>query len=237
MSFACSYVLFKKALENYTIEQGIATFGNIRYKSHGVFKLIAMNIKNNDNLISLLKEKSDQMLISVEESLGDVVVTTKCSDILEFCTLLKQESELAFNFLVDITAVDWVDEKEDRFEVVSHFLSHEHNHRVRVKVSVSEDNASLPSICSLWSSANFLEREVWDMYGISFEQHPDLRRILMYDEFEGHPLRKDYPVQGKQPRVPMLHPEVENTAIDMKRAALVQINKKRTGDRPRLGDK
>jgi NADH:ubiquinone oxidoreductase subunit C len=71
-----------------------------------------------------------------------------------------------------------------------------------------------------------MEREAWDMYGVTFKGHPDQRRILMYDEFEGHPLRKDYPVQGKQPRIPLRSPEVRNTAVDMARPNLVSINRR-----------
>ena len=93
-----------------------------------------------------------------------------------------------------------------------------------------EENPEVDSLTGLWSVTNFLEREVWDMYGIKFKNHPDLRRIMMYDEFEGHPLRKDYPVQGKQPRVQLRHPEVENTARLMQRPALVQINSKKEKD-------
>ena len=89
---------------------------------------------------------------------------------------------------------------------------------------VPENDPVVDSMVELWPGADFMEREVWDMYGIKFKGHPDLRRILMYDEFVGHPLRKDYPVQAKQPRVPLLNPEVRNTAVDMKRAALVTIN-------------
>jgi len=114
---------------------------------------------------------------------------------------------------------------EDRFEIVYHLLSIPGLKRLRIKVALSEDKPEIDSATDLWTAANFLEREVWDMYGIKFRGHPDLRRILMYEEFQGHPLRKDYPVQAKQPRVPLRMPEVENTARDMKRPTLVQIRK------------
>ena len=116
----------------------------------------------------------------------------------------------------------------DRFDLVYNFLSIANLNRLRIKVAVSETQAEVQTLTGLYESANFMEREVWDMYGIKFTDHPDLRRILMYDEFEGHPLRKDYPVQGKQPRVPMRHPEVSNTARLMQRPELVQIKKSNT---------
>jgi NADH-quinone oxidoreductase subunit C len=131
--------------------------------------------------------------------------------------------------LVDVTAVDWMDAKEHRFEVVYQLLSVAKRHRVTIKVPVSEDQPEVPTATALWHGANFLEREVWDMFGIRFAGHPDLRRILMYEEFIGHPLRKDYPVQGKQPRIPLRHAEVENTARRMLRSDLVTI-------RPRARD-
>ena len=90
---------------------------------------------------------------------------------------------------------------QSRFAVVYHFYSMTLKHRLRLVVPVEEDVAELDSLTSLWPGANWLEREVWDMFGITFRGHPDLKRILMYEEFEGHPLRKDYPVKKRQPLV------------------------------------
>jgi NADH-quinone oxidoreductase subunit C len=132
--------------------------------------------------------------------------------------------------LVDVTAVDWLDAREQRFELVYQLLSLSKKHRVTVRVPVSEDAPEVESATRLWSGANFMEREVWDMFGIRFRGHPGLRRILLYDEFVGHPLRKDYPVQGKQPRIPLRKPEVENTARNMRRPDLVSIRSKRGRD-------
>ncbi len=89
----------------------------------------------------------------------------------------------------------------ERFVVVYHFFSLALKHRLRVEVPVDEEDAEVDSVTSLWGGANWLEREVWDMFGIRFRGHPDLKRILMYDEFEGHPLRKDYPVKKRQPLI------------------------------------
>ena len=90
---------------------------------------------------------------------------------------------------------------EARFAVAYHFSSLQHKHRLRLVVPVEEADAELDSLTSLWAGANWLEREVWDMYGIRFPGHPDLKRILMYEEFEGHPQRKDYPVNKRQPLI------------------------------------
>jgi NADH-quinone oxidoreductase subunit C len=90
---------------------------------------------------------------------------------------------------------------ESRFVVVYHFYSLQHKHRLRLAVPVDEADTELDSLTSLWAGANWLEREVWDMFGIRFKGHPDLKRILMYDQFEGHPLRKDYPVNKRQPLI------------------------------------
>jgi NADH-quinone oxidoreductase subunit C len=111
---------------------------------------------------------------------------------------LRDDAELAFDFLTDITAVDYLGQKP-RFTVVYHLYSLAENHRLRVKVRALEDDAWVHSLTGLWRTANWLERECWDMYGIRFVGHPDPRRILMYEEFVGHPLRKDYPVEKRQP--------------------------------------
>jgi NADH-quinone oxidoreductase subunit C len=93
--------------------------------------------------------------------------------------------------LMDTTAVDWLEE-EPRFEIVDHFFSTSRHHRLRVKCRVDEDSATAPSLVPLYGSANWMEREVYDMYGITFDAHPDMRRILLYPQFQGFPLRKDY---------------------------------------------
>ena len=111
---------------------------------------------------------------------------------------LRDRPELAFNFLIDVTAVDYLG-RSPRFEVVYQLFSLPHNHRLRVKIRLAEEDPWVHSLADLWKSANWLEREVWDMFGIRFTGHPDLRRILMYEEFVGHPLRKDYPVGKRQP--------------------------------------
>lgn len=136
---------------------------------------------------------------------------------------LKSSPEFSFEMLIELTAIDWLDKKEERFEVVYHLHSLCHGHRLCLRKFVSEESPNIPSVLPIWRSANFMEREVWDMYGISFEGHGDLRRILMYDEFVGHPLRKDYPKGKKQPRVKLRIPELRNTSSDMKREALVSL--------------
>jgi NADH-quinone oxidoreductase subunit C len=95
----------------------------------------------------------------------------------------------------------WPGLPETRFAVVYHFYSVAHKHRLRIVVPVEESVAEVDTLTGLWAGANWLEREVWDMFGIRFRGHPDLKRILMYDEFEGHPLRKDYPVRKRQPLI------------------------------------
>ncbi|MCB0353529.1 MAG: NADH-quinone oxidoreductase subunit C [Bdellovibrionales bacterium] len=180
-------------------------------------------------LLELLKSKLASHIISSRITLGDAEVHIRREGMLDFFGLLKLDSELRFEMLMSVTAVDWLDEREDRFEVVYHLLSLTHLHRLRIKIAASETEPVVESVVSLWESANFLERECHDMYGIRFNGNPDHRRILMYEEFEGYPLRKDYPVQGKQPRVKLRYPEVENTARHMIRPTLVQIGKGRNG--------
>jgi NADH-quinone oxidoreductase subunit C len=154
---------------------------------------------------------------------GDVVVSVAADQIFSVLKSCKESPQTDFAMLIDITAVDWMDARAERFEVVYQLLSLSKRARLTIKVALSEDKPEIASATQLWNGANFLEREVWDMFGIKFVGHPDLRRILMYEEFVGHPLRKDYPVQGKQPRIPLRYPEVENTARRMHRGDLVTI--------------
>ncbi|HLK10892.1 MAG TPA: NADH-quinone oxidoreductase subunit C [Candidatus Binatia bacterium] len=118
---------------------------------------------------------------------------------------LRDDPGLRFDRLSDVTAVDYLP-REPRFEVVYQLHSLAHGHRLRVKVPLPGDDPEVPSAAALWKSALWAEREAWDMFGIRFTDHPDLRRILMYPEFQGHPLRKDYPVGRRQPLVPERDP-------------------------------
>ena len=115
--------------------------------------------------------------------------------IREACALLKDDPVCPFNFLSDITCVDWYP-AEPRFEVVYHLLSIPKKERVRLKVRLNSSSPAVESLTSVWPGANYFEREVFDLFGVRFTGHPYLRRILMPEDWEGHPLRKDYPVEG-----------------------------------------
>jgi NADH-quinone oxidoreductase subunit C len=117
------------------------------------------------------------------------------SHFLRACEFLRDEPALKFNFLADVTAIDLYPQ-EPRFELVYHLLSLATAERLRLKVRAAGENPRLPSAVSVWPSANAFEREVFDLFGITFEGHPFLRRLLLPEDWEGHPLRKDYPTEG-----------------------------------------
>jgi len=131
---------------------------------------------------------------------GDDCAFVHKSQIVEVCRFLKTDPAMAFNMAPYITAVDYLG-LEPRFEIVYQLLSTTKNHRVRLRVKVPESDLEVPSVTSVWRGADWFERYCFDMYGIRFRNHPDMRRLLMYDEFVGHPLRKDYPLRGRQPLV------------------------------------
>ncbi len=186
-----------------------------------------MSATRNEELGGLLQSKLGSHILGLTIEFGDLVLVIDRKHIKEVFKTLKEDKDLKFQFLSSITAIDWLDKKADRFEMVYHLMNINSWYRLRVKVAVPEEDPVVDSVLPLWAGAGYLESEVWDMYGINFRGNPDVRRMLMYPEFVGHPLRKDYPVQGKQPRVPMLHPEVRNTATDMSRPALIQIRKRK----------
>jgi NADH-quinone oxidoreductase subunit C len=131
---------------------------------------------------------------------GDDTVVIPRERLLAVAEFAAKDPALSFEMLVDVTAVDWLMQgRQPRFEVVYHLLSLSQRKRLRLRVPVAEDDPVVPSVTRLWKSANWMEREVWDLYGLRFEGHPDLRRILLYEEFRGHPLRKDYPMAQRQP--------------------------------------
>ncbi len=126
---------------------------------------------------------------------GELSIYVKRGAVRDACALLRDDADLQFNFLCDVTCVDWYP-SEPRFEVVYHLFSIPKKLRVRLKVKLGGDDPAVESVTSVWPAANFFEREVFDLFGIRFEGHPYLRRIMMPENWEGHPLRKDYPVEG-----------------------------------------
>ena len=186
------------------------------------------------SLSELLASRFPAAVIASHDYRGDETVTLRREHLLEVARALKEDPCFQMNFLIDLTAVDFLTfgkkpqapasfipsgvpvaaapqmpdsipwpgpAAKARFEVVYHFFSLPLKHRLRVKVPVEESDCELDSLTSLWASANWFEREVWDMFGIRFRGHPDLKRILMYAEFQGYPLRKDYPVNKRQPLI------------------------------------
>jgi NADH-quinone oxidoreductase subunit C len=149
-----------------------------------------------------LREKFSDSILETHSYRGDDTAIVAPQALVAVCSILKEDSELDYNFLMDLTAVDGLQlNLRPRFQVVYHFFSLSKKHRVRIKVPADGKNPEVDSIVKLWPGADWYEREVWDMFGIKFRGHPDLKRILMYEEFQGYPLRKDYPINKRQPLI------------------------------------
>ncbi len=147
-----------------------------------------------EELAAYIGEKQADAIVSHTITRGELTVEVAPNWIVEFVEFLKTDVTCKFSTMIDITAVDYPG-RDKRFDVVWHFLSMHQNHRIRVKAQLREDEA-VPSIVSVHPSANWFEREIFDMFGILFTGHPDLRRILTDYGFRGHPLRKDFPTTG-----------------------------------------
>ncbi len=152
------------------------------------------NLDALNELAAYISAKRETAVIATEVAFGELTVIIQPAHLEAFVQFLKEDAACRFTSLVDITAVDYPD-SDPRFEMVYHFLSMHQNQRVRVKIAVA-DGAITPSICAIHPSANWFEREVFDMFGLLFSGHPDLRRLLTDYGFRGHPLRKDFPTTG-----------------------------------------
>ena len=148
------------------------------------------------NIAEKLKEVFPEEVLAVSEFRGQVSVTLRKNRIRDIARYLHDDPDLYFDYLIDVCGVDYLGKKEKRFEVVYHLFSIKHRHALRLKAEVSESNPAIDSVTPVWVGANWHERETFDLYGIKFKGHPDLRRILLPEDWEGHPLRKDYPLKG-----------------------------------------
>ncbi|MEJ2469536.1 MAG: NADH-quinone oxidoreductase subunit C [Desulfuromonadales bacterium] len=144
-------------------------------------------------VVDKLKAKFGETVLESGEFRGETTVIVKKEDIVAVCTFLKYE--LGYNFLTDLCGVDYMGQSP-RFMVVYQLYNLGDHTRLRIKAPVEENDARIDTVSGVWATANWLEREAWDLMGIDFNNHPDRRRILLPDDWEGHPLRKDYPVQG-----------------------------------------
>ena len=153
-------------------------------------------------ILEKIREKFLDDVCEAHEFRGDLVVIVHKEVIRDLIKFLKVDPSLDFNILMDLTAVDYLGQaRKPRFDVVYHLYSLQKNHRLRVKAGVDEKEPVIDSLTPIWPIADWFEREVWDMFGIKFKGHPNLKRILMYEKFQGHPLRKDYPLNKRQPLI------------------------------------
>ncbi|MCP4004109.1 MAG: NADH-quinone oxidoreductase subunit C [bacterium] len=161
-------------------------------------------------LLGTVKESLGEAVLDSHAYRGDATILVAPESLQDVLLELRDGEKLRFNLLMDLTAVDYI-EREPRFELVYHLAAIDveprgtepcrMNQRLRVKAGVPADPCEVDSVVEIFPSADWMEREVWDMYGISFRGHPNLKRVLLYEEFKGHPLRKDYPKERRQPLI------------------------------------
>lgn len=147
--------------------------------------------------VEKLRGENAAWVVDVKDALGEVTVTVPSEAILDTCFFLKAKH--GFDLLADLCGADRGPEEDPRFEVNYHLFSTSHYQRLRLKVLVPEDDPKVESVTGIWKTADWHERETYDLFGVVFENHPDLRRILLPSDFDGHALRKDYPLRGYEP--------------------------------------
>lgn len=148
------------------------------------------------NRVTQIRERFPSAIGGEESFRGETTLLVHPPNLVELCRYLFEDPDLRFDSLSDVYAIDRP-EKEKRFSVVYLLKSIPHHHRLRLRSDIPEKPGEIDSVYPVWRAAGFLEREVYDLMGVKFKNHPDLRRIFMPDDYEGHPLRKDYPVEGK----------------------------------------
>ena len=150
-------------------------------------------------LVTALQREHPEWIAEVIEALGEVTVVVPREHIVDVVSFLKTARDARFDFLADLCGADRGPEEEPRFEVNYHLFSTSLHHRLRLKVLLNEDDVHVPTVTGVWRTANWHERETYDLVGVIFDGHPDLRRILLPDDWQGHALRKDFPLRGYEP--------------------------------------
>ena len=150
-------------------------------------------------VVAELQRERAAAITEVIEAYGEVTVVGPADQIVDVCSFLKSSAEGRFDFLADICGADRGVEDEPRFEVNYHLFSTTRYHRLRLKVVLNEENVHVPTVTGVWRTANWHERETFDLFGVVFDGHPDLRRILLPEDWQGHALRKDFPLRGYEP--------------------------------------
>ncbi|MDT7543507.1 MAG: NADH-quinone oxidoreductase subunit [Acidobacteriota bacterium] len=172
-------------------------------------------------LVKRLRAKFGDAITEASEFVGQLSVRVARASIVEVCDALKHDTESPFNFLSDLTCVHHPDDFDAPFEIIYNLYSISGNARVRLKVATTED-VGVESVTRIWSTANWMEREVYDLFGVQFKNHPDLRRILLPDDWQGHPLRKDYPLEALENEWTAKHlpefSEVQQEQVEQRRA-------------------
>lgn len=158
-------------------------------------KNILIMFQNLQEQASYIEKNFKEIVVSSKISHDNLIIYVKASEIISFLKFLRDDEKLSFKILLDVFGADLLELREPRFEVIYNLLSLKLNNRITIKVSLN-DGEEVPSVVNVFSSANWYEREIFDMYGIKFTNHPDLRRILTDYDFEGFPLRKDFPLTG-----------------------------------------
>lgn len=156
----------------------------------------------NDVILQSLKARFPASIEAVSEFRGDLTVQVKRSDIVQACRFLKDDPALSFDMIIDLCGVDMY-RPEGRFEVIYNLYSLKNKKYIRLKVLVDEEDPVVDTVSTVWSGANWHERETYDMFGIKFKGHPDLRRLYMPEEYEYYPLRKDFPTMGVTDSIPL----------------------------------
>lgn len=154
-----------------------------------------------ETVVERLSTEFGERILETSDAFGEHEVTVAPGDWVAVAEYTLRDEALQMDHFIDVTAIDYPERKGARFDVTLTTRSSVHGHRLRIRTRVDE-GAKLATVSHLWLGANWAEREVYDMFGVEFDGHPDLRRILMYEEFVGHPLRKDYPIDKTQPLVP-----------------------------------